>query len=267
MSLPSVEVKRAFSVNESGTKRKSQQLKVSTTKETKSKTSSRKVEKTSVKKKAKKTKTTKFTRNITFRVSNEEKPVVENYDKFGEKEEKLREEKPNKFRFDQLPTICKSKAKEKPHATKKAQKCSTKENGNFDESEKLHEELKLPNVGNNVQSEKQPDGTCKPLEKDHVIIGADEGEGRLVQSTEKRLVLQKKTKKKMKKKKKKKVQKTKGFSSDSDNEIEIDPSVYFTSRAGNSSRPASSHELPQLINKIKLTASCTDIRSLCGDID
>lgn len=263
MSLPSVEVKRAFSVNESGTKRKSQQLKVSTTKETKSKTLSTKVEK----KKAKKTKTTKFTRNITFRVSNEEKPVVENYDKFGEKEEKLREEKPNKFRFDQLPTIRKSKAKEKPQATKKAQKCSTKENENFDESEKLHEELKLPNVGNNVQSEKQPDGTCKPLEKDHVIIGADEGEGRLVQSTEKKLVLQKKTKKKMKKKKKKKVQKTKGFSSDSDDEIEIDPSVYFTSRAGNSSRPASSHELPQLINKIKLTASCTDIRSLCGDID
>lgn len=267
MSLPSVEVKRAFSVNESGTKRKSQQLKVSTTKETKSKTLSTKVEKTSVKKKAKKTKTTKFTRNITFRVSNEEKPVVENYDKFGEKEEKLREEKPNKFRFDQLPTIRKSKAKEKPQATKKAQKCSTKENENFDESEKLHEELKLPNVGNNVQSEKQPDGTCKPLEKDHVIIGADEGEGRLVQSTVKKLVLQKKTKKKMKKKKKKKVQKTKGFSSDSDDEIEIDPSVYFTSRAGNSSRPASSHELPQLINKIKLTASCTDIRSLCGDID
>lgn len=39
-------------------------------------------------------------RNIIFRVSNEEKFVVENYDKFGEKEEKLREEKLNKFRFD-----------------------------------------------------------------------------------------------------------------------------------------------------------------------
>lgn len=267
MSLPSVEVKKAFSVSESGTKLKSQQKESTrTTKETKSKTSSSKVDKASLKKKAKKTKTTKFSRNITFKVSNEDKPVVENYDKFGEREETLREEKPNKFRFDQLPTIRKSKAKEKPQATKKPQKCLTKGNENIDESEKLHEELKLPNVGNNVPSEKQSDGTCKPLEKDHVIIGADEGQGKLVQAKEKKGVSQKKTKKK---RKKKKVQQTKEFSSDidSDDEIEIDPSVYFTTRAGNSSRPASSHELPQLINKIKLTASCTDIRSLCGDID
>lgn len=267
MSLPRVEVKKAFSVSESGTKQKSQQ-KVSTTKEINSKTSSTKVEKTSVKKKAKKTKTTKFSRNITFKVGNEDKPVVENYDKFGEKEEKLREERPNKFRFDQLPTVRKSKAMEKPHATKKAQKCSTKANENTDESEKLQEELKLPNVGNSVRPEKQPDGTGKPVEKDHVIIGADEEEGKLVQASDKKGTSQKKTKKK-RKKKKKKVKQTNGFSSeiDSDEEIEIDPSVYFTTRAGNSSRPASSHELPQLINKIKLTASCTDIRSLCGDID
>lgn len=59
-----------------------------------------KVEKIFVKKKVKKIKIMKFMRNIIFRVSNEEKLVVENYDKFGEKEEKLREDKLNKFRFD-----------------------------------------------------------------------------------------------------------------------------------------------------------------------
>lgn len=78
-----------------------------------------KVDKIFVKKKVKKIKIMKFMRNIIFRVSNEEKFVVENYDKFGEKEEKLREEKLNKFRFDKLLMICKFKVKEKFQVIKK----------------------------------------------------------------------------------------------------------------------------------------------------
>lgn len=46
--------------------------------------------------------------------------------------------------------ICKFKVKEKLQVIKKVQKCLMKENENFDESEKLYEELKFLNVGNNV---------------------------------------------------------------------------------------------------------------------
>ena len=266
MSLPKVSegIKKVFTFKESRKVSKSEgQEKVSQSKDAKTKSSTLKDEKG--KKKAKKAKTIKFSRDLSF-INPKEKVVKENYDKFGEKEEKLREEKPNKFRFDQLPTIHKSKPMEKHQGSKKVTKSSSNQIIN---SVNLisKEEFKLPFVGDNLRPEVHDDTEAPETDKD-LDIGNSVQETPLQNSN---LTKQeKKPKQKRKKKmKKKKVRQMKELSSeiDSDSDIEIDPNVYFTSRAGNSSRPNSSHDIPQLISKIKLTASCADIRSLCGDLD
>lgn len=266
MSLPKVSegIKKVFTFKESRKVSKSQgQEQISESKDAKTKSSTSKDEKG--KKKVKKAKTTKFSRNLSF-IKPKEKVVKENYDKFGEKEEKLRDEKPNKFRFDQLPRIRKSKPKEEHQGSKKVTKSSSNQ---IIKSVNLisKEEFKLPSVGDNLRPEVHDDTEAPETDKD-LDNGNSEQETPLANSNLTKQEKKPKQKRK-KKKKKKKVQQMKELCSeiDSDSDLEIDPNVYFTSRAGNSSRPNSSHDIPQLISKIKLTASCADIKSLCGDLD